>query len=312
EGAARRALGGRAGPFEPRSSPARRRLRVRLTRRGIPLGAAAVVTVPASLARAAVGLARGPARPNSLGFWPGGFAPMSVTVKGAALAAAAAVPLVAAPGAAGPPKDPPAKSKPADPPPAADPMKVGFPKGWGGGAFGMGEYAIGLDTKTFKSGKAAGFIRADKPGNGATLTQMIAPKDLAGKRVRLTAQVKTKGADPGAGLWMRIDTPDGTQGFDNMWGRKVAGDNDWATAEVVLDVPEKATGIAFGMILFGGKGTVWIDDVKLEAVGKDVKVTAETPAEAGGEGLANSDGLPEAPVNLGFEDGQRAEARVQA
>src|SRR5262249_22806870 len=88
--------------------------------------------------------------------------------------------------------------------------------------------------------------------------------------------------------------------------------NDWATAEVVLDVPEKATGIAFGMILFGGKGTVWIDDVKLEAVGKDVKVTAETPAEAGGEGLANSDGLPEAPVNLGFEDGQGEEARVQA
>src|SRR5262249_62314934 len=78
------------------------------------------------------------------------------------------------------------------------------------------------------------------------------------------------------------------------------------------DVPEKATGIAWGMIVFGGKGRVWIDDSKLEAVGKDVKVPAETPAEAGGEGLANSDGLPEAPVNLGFEDGQGEEARVQA
>src|SRR5262249_56988894 len=153
EGAARRALGGRAGPFEPRSSPARRRLRVRLTRRGITLGAAAVVTVPASLARAAVGLARGPAPAHLLAVCPGGFAPMSLTVKVAALAAVAAVALVAVPGSAHPPKHPPAKSKPADPPPAADPMKDGFPKGWGGGAFVMGQDAIGLGPPTFKSGK---------------------------------------------------------------------------------------------------------------------------------------------------------------
>src|SRR5262249_20829618 len=309
---AARDLGRPLGTIESQLFTARRRLRVRLSRRGITLGAAAVVTVPASLARAAVGLTRGQAPDHLLALCPGGFAPMSLTVKVVGLAAVAAVALVAVPGSADPPKDPPAKTKPADPPAAAAPMKGGFPKGWGGGAFAMGEYAIGVDTKTFKSGKAAAFIRADKAGNGATLTQMVAPKDLTGKRVRLSAQVKTKGADPGAGLWMRIDTPSGTQGFDNSWGRKIAGDNDWATAEVVLDVPEKATGIAFGVILFGGKGTVWIDDVKLAAVGNDVKVTAETPAEAGGEGLANSDGLPEAPVNLGFEDGQRAEARVQA
>jgi erythromycin esterase len=308
---AARDLGRPLGTIESQLFTARRRLRVRLSRRGITLGAAAVVTVPASLARAAVGLARGPAPAQLVSLCPGGFAPMSLTVKAAALAAVAAVALVAVPGSADPPKDPPAKAKPADAPPA-DPMKVGLPKGWGGGAFGMGEYPIGLDTKTFKSGKAAAFIRADKPGNGATLTQMVAPKDLAGKRVRLSAQVKTKGADPGAGLWMRIDTPGGTQGFDNMWGRKIAGDNDWAAAEVVLDVPAKATGIAFGIIMFGGKGTVWIDDVKLEAVDKDVKVTAETPAEAAGEGLANSDGLPEAPTNLGFEDGQAEDLRAEA
>jgi erythromycin esterase len=227
-----------------------------------------------------------------------------LTVSALVLAAAA---LVAVPGSADPPKDAP-KGKPAAPP-DGDPMKPGLPKGWWGGQFGMGEYVLGVDSKTFKSGKAAAFIRADKPGNGATLTQMVAPGGLKGKRVRLSAQVKTKGTDPGAGLWMRIDTPDGTAGFDNMSDRMIKGDTDWATHEVVLDVHEKATGIAFGMILFGGEGTVWIDDIKLEAVGKDVKVTAE-PTDPAGDGLANSDGLPEKPINLGFEDGQQQDVRV--
>jgi erythromycin esterase len=255
-------------------------------------------------------LARGPAPAHLVSLCPKGVLPMSLSLKVAA-AALVAVALVAVPGSADlPAKDVP-KGKPADPPQAADPMKPGLPKGWGGGQFGMGEYVLGLDTKTVKTGKAAAFIRADKPGNGATLTQMVAPGEFKGKRVRLSAQVKTKGTDPGAGLWMRIDTPNGTAGFDNMSSRMIQGDTDWASAEVVLEVHEKATGIAFGMILFGGKGTVWIDDIKLEAVGKDVKLTAE-PTEPAGEGLENSDGLPEKPTNLGFEDGQQVDLQVAA
>jgi erythromycin esterase len=194
--------------------------------------------------------------------------------------------------------------------PADDSMKPGLPKGWTGGPFGGGEYVIGLDTKTFKSGKAAAFIRADEAGNGAVLTQMVAPGEFAGKHVRLSAEVKTKGADPGAGLWMRVDTPDGSPSFDNMDDRKIMGDTNWAKAEIVLDVPEKATGIAFGVILFGGAGSVWIDDVKLEAVGADVKVTKEITKVEGGMGLASSEGLPEKPTNLDFEGGQQIDLRV--
>src|SRR5262249_53338728 len=78
---AARDLGRPLGTIESQLFTARRRLRVRLTRRGITLGAAAVVTVPASLARAAVGLARGPAPAHLLAVCPGGFAPMSLTVK---------------------------------------------------------------------------------------------------------------------------------------------------------------------------------------------------------------------------------------
>src|SRR5262249_51721501 len=278
-------LGCAVGTIESRLFTARRRLRARLSRRGITLSAAAGAVVPPSPVGAAPGRAPGPAPAHPVSLCPKGVLPMSLSLKVAA-PALVALALVAAPGSAAPPAKGGPKDKPADAPPAADPMKPGLPKGWGGGAFGMGEYVLGIDTKTVKSGKAAAFIRADKPGNGATLTQMVAPGEFNGKRVRLSAQVKTKGTDPGAGLWMRIDTPDGTAGFDNMSSRMIKGDNDWTTAEVVLEVHEKATAIAFGLILFGGKGTVWIDDIKLEAVGKDVKLTAE-PTDPAGEGLEN-------------------------
>jgi erythromycin esterase len=303
---AARELGRPVGTIESRLFVARQRLRARLTRRGITLGAVTAITVPAPLARAAAGLARGPAPAHLLSLCPIGSVPVSLTLTVAAVAAAV---LIALPGSADPPrKDPPA-GKAGDPPPAADPMKPGLPKGWFGGPFDGGKYVIGLDTKTVKSGNAAAFIRADKSGQGAVLTQVVAPGELKGKRVRLSAQVRTKAADPGAGLWMRVDAPDGPAAFDNMQERKVKGDTDWATAEVVLDVSNKAMGIAFGIILFGERGTVWVDDFKLEAVGKDVKRTAD-PIEPAGEGQASSDGLPEKPVNLDFEGGQQADLTI--
>lgn len=307
---AARELGCPVGTVESRLHAARRRLRARLGRRGVALSATAALVVPAPLVRAAVGLAAGPAPARLLTLCPKGFLPMSLTLKIAA-AAVAAVTLIALPGSADPPKKDPPRGKPADPPPAADSMKPGLPRGWFGRPFGAGEYPTGLDTKTVKAGKAAAFIRADKPGNGAVLTQMVAAGDFKGKRVRLSAQVKTRGADPGAGLWMRVDTADGFVALDNMGDRKVAGDTDWATAEVVVEVPEKATALAYGVILYGGKGTVWIDEVKLEAVGKDVKLTVE-PSDPKGQGVEDAGQLPPKPSNLGFEDGQQEEARVEA
>jgi erythromycin esterase len=303
---AARELGCPVGTIESRLFTARQRLRFRLFRRGIALTAVAALIVPVPLARAAIGLAHGLPPPHIASLIPGGFLPMYL--KSLAVVLVAAV-LIALPGSAEPPKDTPAGKAKQPAAPAADSMKPGLPKGWWGGPFGMGEYAIGLDRKTVAAGKAAAFIRADKPGNGATLTQMTAPGDLKGKRVRLSAKVKTNAVETGAGLWLRIDTPDGTQGFDNSFNRRIQGDTNWATAEVVLDVSEKATGIAYGMILFGGKGTVWIDDVKLEVVGNDVKPTAEA-GEPSGEGRPNTDGLPEKPANLGFEDGQEVDLRV--
>ena len=64
--------------------------------------------------------------------------------------------------------------------------------------------------------------------------------------------------------------------FDNMQNRPNQGTQPWKQFDVVLDVPEDATGVFFG-ILLSGTGEVWMNDVSLEAVGKDVPVTTLAP-----------------------------------
>jgi hypothetical protein len=81
--------------------------------------------------------------------------------------------------------------------------------------------------------------------------------------------------------------------FDNMQNRAIKGTQPWTAYDVVLDVPEDATGISFGVLL-AGAGEVWINDVSFEVVGKDVPVTSPAPAQA--------PALPSHPVNLKFTE----------
>lgn len=106
-----------------------------------------------------------------------------------------------------------------------------------------------------------------------TLMQMLDPGDNAGKRMRFSAAVKTEDVDGWLGLWMRVDGKgQGPLAFDNMQRRAISGTTGWSRYDVVLDVDEEATAIAFGMLL-GGRGSGWITDVRLEPVELDVPMT---------------------------------------
>jgi hypothetical protein len=174
-----------------------------------------------------------------------------------------------------------------------------LPAGWLRAGDHPAEYEMGMDPKGGKAGKICAFIRgraADPQGFG-TLMQMFDPGEYLGKRLRLSAAVKSAGITKWAGLWMRIDgtTPPGAQmpttlGFDNMQGRPITGTADWTTHAIVLDVPAEARGIAFG-ILLSGPGQAWMDDLRLEAVGPDVPVT----------GMPVNAGPPPNKPNLTFE-----------
>lgn len=167
--------------------------------------------------------------------------------------------------------------------------------GWFSAGSNPAGYEMGVDHKVKFRGKGAGFVRARAANTAGfgTLMQIFKATDYRGKRVRLTAIVRTEEVVL-AGLWMRIDLPDRREGaYDNMADRPIRGTTPWMRYAVVLDVPGDATELAFGLLVAGG-GAAWIDDVKLQLVDSTVPVTAMAPLD-----------YPERPTNLDFEDDPR-------
>lgn len=156
-----------------------------------------------------------------------------------------------------------------------------LPPGWLRAGDHPADYEMGMDPHGGQAGRSCAFIRAAKadPQGFGTLMQMFDASEYAGKRLRLSATVRWEGITDWAGLWMRIDgaAPPGSSapamlGFDNMRDRALTGTSGWAPQAVVLDVPGEARGIAFGILLHG-PGQAWVDDLKLEPVDANVKVT---------------------------------------
>jgi len=166
------------------------------------------------------------------------------------------------------------------------------PKGWLLAGSAPADYETGVDRKVSHAGKASGFLRAkEMPKGFGTLMQMFKPDAFRGKRVRLSAWVKSQQVAGWAGVWMRVDGDDKAPlAFDNMQNRPIKGTSGWQKYEVVLDVADKATAIAFG-ILLDGAGAVWIDDIRFEVVDRSVPTT--------GFGGSTQRAAPE---NLDFED----------
>src|SRR5262245_48304146 len=104
------------------------------------------------------------------------------------------------------------------------------------------------------------------------MAQGIKADDYHGKRVRLSGYVKGENIAQYSGLWMRMDGAGYSLNFDNMSNRPIKGTTDWKKYEVVLDVPEESVRITFGILLMGA-GQVWVDDLRLEAVGQDAQTT---------------------------------------
>jgi len=142
---------------------------------------------------------------------------------------------------------------------------------------------VGSESKNYEGGVAdigygrgaqAKFLRAKnvKDGDWGTLMQTFSAAEYRGKRLRFEAQVRTEGIGDWTGLWMRVDCEGKYScAFYNSQDKPIKGTHDWQRRSVTLEVPESANSISFGVIA-GGKGTVWIDALKMEAVGADVPV----------------------------------------
>ena len=149
-------------------------------------------------------------------------------------------------------------------------------EGWTAG--NSHEYEMGGDPTARHGTDACGFIFSKLPAQLAaatfgTLRNQMEPGNHRGKRLRMSGYVKTEEVEGWVGLWMRVDGESNQMlSFDNMQRRAIQGTTDWQRYEVVLDVPEEGTNIAFG-ILLSGKGKAWIGDLQFERVGEEVPVT---------------------------------------
>jgi hypothetical protein len=165
------------------------------------------------------------------------------------------------------------------------------PTGWFMAGSKPGNYDAGVDRALVNNGQPSAFLRStvsNTEGFG-TLMQSISATDYVGKRIRLRAWVKSQDVADWAGVWMRVDKEQTVVAFDNMQNRSIKGTQSWSMYDVVLDVPQDATGISFGVLLTG-TGEVWINDLSFESVGNDVPVTASSAQRANH------------PVNLKFTE----------
>jgi hypothetical protein len=154
------------------------------------------------------------------------------------------------------------------------------------------EFEAGVDAAHTYQGQASAFLKS-KPSNVdgfGTLMQSIQAEQYKGKRVRLSGFVNSQEVVGWAGLWMRVDQGKDAVAFDNMEDRPIKGTTSWQRYDVVLDVPQDATGISFG-ILLDGMGEVWLSSTKFDVVGADVLVTGRGERK-----------IPDKPVNLEFTE----------
>lgn len=182
--------------------------------------------------------------------------------------------------------------------PAAVLLTAGYntqiPNGWFPAGSNPSEYEMSIDKKIFQNGNSSAFIKSKSPklNDFGTLMQTIDAKDYLGKRLKLSGHIKSQDVNGWSGMWMRIDGDNNQQlGFDNMQNRAITGTTNWEKYEIVLDVPGNSKTLNYGVLL-GGNGKVWIDNLKMEEVDKNVPVT----------NLMKENKLPAKPINLDFEE----------
>jgi hypothetical protein len=167
-------------------------------------------------------------------------------------------------------------------------LYAAVPPGWVLAGSKPASYEVGTQESVNYQGHRSVYLKSIAAVNEGfgTLMQSFGAGKYEGKRVRFSAAVKSQAIEDWAGLWMRVDKGSQSVALDNMQNRAIRGTSEWQQYEVVLDVPDGATGISFGVLL-SRTGSVWMSDVKFEIVDTSVPTT----------GSSRNDG----PTNLGFE-----------
>jgi hypothetical protein len=142
------------------------------------------------------------------------------------------------------------------------------------------EYDCNIDPSALYNGQPSTYIRSRgeaRPTSAASIWRDFDAAPYAGKRIRLSAVLKSDGVKELGSVWMRVDDArnpkSGYSASVALDNRVIRGTTGWQNYSIVLDIPPGATGIYIGFLL-AGTGEVWMNSDRVEVVGSDVPVTA--------------------------------------
>jgi hypothetical protein len=105
------------------------------------------------------------------------------------------------------------------------------------------------------------------------LVHSIDAEKYRGKRIRFATNAKIKGVEGGTGSWLRVESPEVPfRVFADSHDVHLEGDSDWTPLSIVIDVPQDAQAIYFGLSQ-DGPGTSWFGPVSVETVDDSVPVS---------------------------------------
>jgi len=189
---------------------------------------------------------------------------------------------------------------------------------WGLRGTAPEDFEVTADRELRTTGQSSIAISSARSEGWGTLYQFADAVPMRGKRIELTADIRSRDVARNAGLYVRIDAADGTAlALDNMWygygdggqdggirNRSLSGDNEWTTTTIVIDVPADAHALSYGLYL-DGPGKAWLDDAHFEVVSNDTPITGfvQTPSMLEPMARFRLGKAPPAPTNLDFEPG---------
>jgi hypothetical protein len=127
-------------------------------------------------------------------------------------------------------------------------------------------YEFAVDTDVFHSGKQSLRIRALTGRHGGAIYQVLPAADLRGKTVELSGWLRTDDATgDGAVLTLRALGSRRLLEYNIMHRAPVKGTTEWTRYSIPLKLSKNVSELEVGVTL-NNKGTVWVDDLELNAV----------------------------------------------
>jgi len=159
---------------------------------------------------------------------------------------------------------------------AAEPVNLNFETvgddgrvvGWRLGGRHLTEYVAVADSDSVYEGRYSFRLgsNAAPPDAWAGALQKVAATPYQNQRLRLTAQVKTRGVTDRLFFTLGYEGYSQDSARETIMSPNFTGTADWFEVELVLDLADQIEAVSFGFWLHG-QGQVWVDDVRLEAVG---------------------------------------------